>query len=126
MSVPSDRKYMASHEWHKLTGDVVTIGISQFAADELTDVTYVDLPAVGKAVTKGKPFGVVESVKATSDLYCGVDGEVVEVNAGLNDHPDWVNSDPFEKGWMIRVKVADAGQLGDLLSAEQYQKSITG
>ena len=119
MPAPSDRKYSASHEWHKQEGDVVTIGITQFAVDELTDITYVDLPAVGKQLAAGKTFGEIESVKATSELYSGVTGEVVEVNGALKDDPSLVNSDPFGKGWMIKVKAAGA-DLNGMMTGEAY------
>lgn len=124
MSVPTDRRYLSSHEWHKLDGDICTIGITKFAADELTDITYVSLPKVGAAVTAGKPFGEVESVKATSDLFAGVSGTVTEVNATLNDSPELVNNDSFDGGWMIKVKVSDAAQHAGLLSAGDYEKQL--
>lgn len=124
MAVPADRKFLKSHEWHKLDGDVVTIGISKFAADELTDITYVSLPAVGKQLTAGQTFGEVESVKATSDLYSGVSGTVVEVNAKLNDAPELVNNDSFDGGWMVKVKISDPAQLNSLLSAPQYEAQL--
>ncbi len=119
MGAPSDRKYSASHEWHKQEGDVVTIGITQFAVDELTDITYVDLPAVGKQLTAGKAFGEIESVKATSELYSGVTGEVVEVNGALKADPSLVNTDPFGKGWMIKVRAAGA-DLSGMMTGEAY------
>jgi glycine cleavage system H protein len=118
MPVPTDRKYLKSHEWHKPEGDLTVIGITQFAADELTDITYVNLPKVGQRLTAGDRFGEIESVKATSDLYAGVSGEVVEINSKLNDNPGLVNSDPFADGWMIKVR-ADAGD-GDLLDPAAY------
>jgi len=124
MAVPGDRKYLKSHEWHKLDGGVVTIGITQHAADELTDVTYVDLPKVGAKVTGGKPFGVIESVKATSDLISGVDGEVTAINSDLNDHPDLVNQDPFERGWMVRVRPSSPSQADALMTADAYEKQL--
>lgn len=124
MSAPSDRRYLKSHEWHKLDGNVVTIGITQFAADELTDITYVSLPAVGKEISAGKPFGEIESVKATSDLYAGVSGRVIEANKALNDHPELINSDPFGAGWMVKVQVADRAAYDALLAADQYQAQI--
>ncbi len=126
MSVPSDRRFLATHEWHKLDGDICTLGISQFAADELTDVTYVSLPAAGKEITAGQPFGEIESVKATSDLNAGVSGVVTEVNEKLNDAPELVNSDPFGDGWMIKVKVGDGSQHAGLLDAEAYTAQIAG
>ena len=122
MSAPTDRKYLKSHEWHKVEGNICTIGITQFAADELTDITYVDLPAVGTGVTAGDHFGEVESVKATSDLVSGVTGEVVEINHDLSNDPSIINTDPHESGWMIRVKMADPAELDALLSPEDYLK----
>ncbi|HUO07373.1 MAG TPA: glycine cleavage system protein GcvH [Phycisphaerae bacterium] len=119
MGAPADRKYATTHEWHKQEGDVVTIGITQFAVDELTDVTYVDLPAKGKQLSAGKSFGEIESVKATSELYSAVAGEVVEANDALKDDPSLVNTDPYGKGWMIKVKVPGAN-LDGLMTAEQY------
>jgi glycine cleavage system H protein len=123
MPVPQDRKYLETHEWHQLAGDVVTIGITQNAADELTDITYVKLPAVGTKVTAGSPWGEIESVKATSDLYTGVSGTVSAVNDELNANPGLVNSDPLGKGWMIKVKASNAAaEMGKLLSADDYLK----
>jgi len=124
VGVPTDRRYLKSHEWHKLEGGLCTIGITKFAADELTDITYVSLPKVGKEILAGQTFGEVESVKATSDLYCGVSGVVVEVNAALGDAPELVNSDPFNAGWMIKIKVADPSQYDRLLSAADYDRQI--
>ncbi|HEX4053998.1 MAG TPA: glycine cleavage system protein GcvH [Tepidisphaeraceae bacterium] len=120
MPVPNDRRYLQSHEWHQLSGDIVTIGITQIAADELTDITYVKLPAVGATVSANAPFGEVESVKATSDLNSGVSGTVTAVNTGLIANPGLVNADPLGKGWMIKVKVTDPGQVAKLLSADEY------
>jgi len=120
MTAPTDRKYLPSHEWHKVDGDVVTIGITQFAADELTDITYVDLPEVGAIVRANQGFGEIESVKATGDLNSGVSGEVVEVNDEVKNDPSLVNSDPHEKGWMIKVKLSNPAELDKLLSPEQY------
>jgi glycine cleavage system H protein len=122
MPVPKDRKYLETHEWHQLAGEVVTIGITQIAADELTDITYVKLPAIGTKVAANAAWGEIESVKATSDLYSGVSGTVTAINSELNANPGLVNSDPFGKGWMIKVKVADAGQFAKLLSADDYLK----
>ena len=120
--VPKDLRYTKDHEWVKVDGDVATIGVTDYAASQLGDVVFVDLPAVGKAVDQFATFGVVESVKAVSDLYAPVSGEVTDVNAELGAKPELVNSDPFGDGWMIRVKVSDAGQLTDLLDAAGYEQ----
>ena len=126
MGVPTDRRYLASHEWHKLEGEICTIGVSQFAADELTDVTYVSLPEPGTEVTAGQSMGEVESVKATSDLNSGVSGVVTEINEKLNEAPELVNNDPFGEGWMIRVKITDRSQLDGLLDASAYEAQLGG
>jgi len=126
VSVPGDLKYAESHEWHKAEGKIVSIGITQFAADALTDITYVDLPAVGAIVIAGEHFGEIESVKATSDLVSGVSGTVTEVNAALEDDPALVNNEPFEGGWMIQVEASDLSELDQLLSAEEYEAHIAG
>ena len=120
MSVPADRRYLESHEWHKLDGDLVTIGITQVAADELTDITFIQLPKVGQAITAGEPFGEIESVKATADLMSGVSGVVMEANSALKDNPGLINHDPYAAGWMIKVKPTDPASVQNLLSAEDY------
>ena len=122
MSTPTDRTYLETHEWHKVDGDTVTIGITQYAADELTDVTYVALPKVGDHIDANGRFGEVESVKTTSELYSGVAGSVVAVNEHLNSNPGLVNSDPFNTGWMIKLKATDPSQASKLLSAADYEK----
>lgn len=122
-SIPSDdRRYLPSHEWHRLDGNTVTIGITQIAADELTDITFVSLPRVGATVQAGTPFGEIESVKATSDLYSGVSGKVTEVNSDLTKSPSLVNTDPYEKGWMIKVQTTATDELNKLLSGDEYLK----
>jgi glycine cleavage system H protein len=122
MSAPTDRKYLATHEWHKIEGDTATIGITQIAADELTDITYVSLPKVGAKVTANKPFGEIESVKATSDLYSGVSGEILAINDGLNSDPGLVNRDPHAAGWMIKVKLSNPAEVNSLLDTDAYLK----
>jgi glycine cleavage system H protein len=121
---PSDRKYLHTHEWHLTSGDTVTLGISQFAADELTDVTYVSLPKVGQSFKAGDRFGEIESVKATSDLYTGVAGTVTEINEALNSDPALVNREPYTGGWMVKLKVSDPAGLNALLPVEEYLKKI--
>jgi glycine cleavage system H protein len=117
---PSDRKYLPTHEWHKPEGTTVTIGITQIAADELTDVTFVQLPKVGTKLEANSRFGEIESVKATSDMYIGVAGTVVKVNEELAKNPGLVNTDPYNKGWMIQVQTAGDAKLDGLLSVADY------
>ena len=119
---PADLRYTKDHEWVRVDGETATIGVTDFAANQLGDVVFVDLPVVGRSVDQFATFGVVESVKAVSDLYAPVSGEVVEVNDSLASKPELVNSDPFGEGWMIRVEIGDAAQLGDLLDAAAYEK----
>jgi glycine cleavage system H protein len=120
--VPAELRYTKDHEWVRVDGDTATIGVTDFAANQLGDVVFVDLPSAGKAVEQFATFGVVESVKAVSDLYAPVTGEVTEVNAELGANPELVNSDPFGAGWMIKVKLGDAGQIEELLDAAGYEK----
>jgi glycine cleavage system H protein len=122
MPVPTDRTYLETHEWHKVDGGVVTIGITQIAADELTDITYVALPKVGDKVTANARWGEIESVKATADLYSGVSGTVSEVNTQLASNPGLVNTDPYNAGWMIKVKATNPEEAAKLLKADDYLK----
>lgn len=124
MAVPNDRKYSQTHEWFKADGDVVTVGITQFAADELTDITFVDVPKVGTKVTAGSHFGEIESVKATSELFCAVSGEVTVTNKRLAEEPGLVNSDPLGEGWMIKIKCSDLSPLAKLLDGPAYDKMV--
>ncbi len=122
--VPADLRYTKDHEWVRVEGDRATVGVTDFAAHQLGDVVFVDLPAVGRAVEQFATFGVVESVKAVSDLFAPLGGEVVEVNPKLAEHPELVNSDPFGDGWMIRLRVADAGQAATLLDPPAYEQLV--
>lgn len=122
MASKDDRRYLESHEWHKVAGGVVTIGVSKFAVDELTDITFLDIARKSGAIKAGDTFGEIESVKATSELYCGIDGEVVEVNQAVIDSPETINEDPWDKGWLIKVRPADAKQVDKLLGAAEYDK----
>jgi len=124
MAVPNDRKYLATHEWFKPEGELVVMGITQFAADELTDITFVSLPKVGASFKAGGVIGEIESVKATSELFTGVSGSVVEVNAALADHPEHVNQDAFGKGWMLKLKVSDLKELDVLIASDKYESQI--
>lgn len=121
---PKDVRYSTEHEWARLEDGRVRVGITKFAADRLTDVVFVELPAVGTTVTFMEPFGVVESVKAVSDLYAPVSGAVVEINATLATSPEVVNTDPYGQGWMILIKPHDLAELEKLMTAEQYVKMI--
>lgn len=124
MKFDKDARYLESHEWARKEGDVVVIGISDHAQDSLSDVVFVEFPAVGDTLKKGDVFGVVESVKAASDLYMPVSGEVVAINETLEDTPEVVNSDPFGAGWMIKVAPGNPAQWDELLTVEQYEASI--
>jgi len=124
-NVPSDLRYAKSHEWLKPLGDgTATVGITDHAQHALGDITYVQLPKVGANLKAGETFGVVESVKAASDVYAPVAGTVLEVNAALNQAPDTVNRDPYAAGWMIKLKLAQASETAMLLDAASYQKTL--
>ena len=118
---PTDLKYTKDHEWVRLDGDVATVGITDYAQGELGDVVFVELPETGASVSRGTSFGVVESVKAASDLYAPVSGEVTEVNGSLQDAPDLVNTAPFEDGWMIKIRPSDKAELQKLMDASSYE-----
>jgi glycine cleavage system H protein len=124
MSYPSDLRYTKDHEWVRLGDNVVEIGITQYAQEQLGDVVYVDLPEAGAQVTAGQSFGSIESVKAVSELFAPVSGEVVEVNPELKHHPEVVNSNPHGT-WMIKVRLADGGDTNALLDSAQYQALLT-
>jgi glycine cleavage system H protein len=121
MNIPNDLRYDKSHEWVRLEGDIATIGITDHAQEELTDVVFVELPALGREVDAGDPTAVVESVKAASDIYSPVSGEVVEVNEAVEADPSLVNTDPYGAGWIYKLKVRDVAQVEGLLDAAAYQ-----
>ena len=123
-NVPGDLKFVKSHEWVRLSGDTATVGISDHAQHELTDVVFVELPAVGRKVKAGESCAVVESVKTASDIYAPVSGEVVEANPQLAGHPDLVNRAPYGDGWFFKIKLSDPAELDRLLSPESYSKQI--
>ena len=125
MNTPDDLKYAKSHEWLKDNSDgTVTIGITEHAQDALGDVVFIELPKVGREFNAGEVFGVVESVKAASDLYAPVNGEVIEVNSLLEQTPEIINESPFKNGWIIKIKMSDSAQINQLLDAEGYRQSI--
>lgn len=121
MEFPEELKYTDEHEWVMVEDDLVTVGITDFAQDSLGDVVFVELPEVGTVLVAGKPFGVVESVKAVSDIYAPVSGEVVEVNEELPESPEVINTSPYEDGWMIKIKISDPSELDDLMDSDAYQ-----
>jgi glycine cleavage system H protein len=122
--VPTDLHYTKDHEWVRVDGDRATVGITAYAAEQLGDIVFVELPDVGRSLDQFAAFGVVESVKAVSDLFAPVGGEVVETNATLTSQPELVNSDPYDGGWMVRLRLADAAQLDGLLDATAYDALI--
>jgi glycine cleavage system H protein len=124
MSAPSNLKYSTDHEWVLFDGDVATIGITQFAADQLGDIVYLDLPKVGTEIKAGTIVGEIESTKSVGELYTPADGEVVEVNQDAVDAPDTLNNDPYEAGWLIKVKLSDPSQLDSLLDEASYNAHI--
>lgn len=126
MNIPSELKYTKDHEWIKIEGETVTIGVTDFAQSELGDIVYVDVDTLDESVDKDDVFGSVEAVKTVSDLFMPLSGEVIEFNENLEDEPELVNKDPYGEGWMVKVAISDVSQLEDLLDAEAYQNLIQG
>lgn len=124
MSCPENLRYAKSHEWSLIKDDTVVVGITDFAQNQLGDVVYLELPAIGTQVEKGKEFGVIESVKAVSELYAPLSGEIVKVNNALIETTDTINKDPYDQGWMIQIKLKNKDEIKDLLSQSDYQKLI--
>ena len=124
MNVPDDLKYTAEHEWIRVEGDEVVVGVTDFAQGELGDVVFIEIETEGETLDLGETFGTIEAVKTVSDLYMPLDGEIIGVNSSLEDTPELVNSQPFGDGWMIRIKISDPAQLDDLLSADAYRELI--
>jgi glycine cleavage system H protein len=122
--IPEDRRYSQEDEWARLEDERITVGVTDYAQQQLGDIVFVELPAVGTAVEKGEPFGVIESVKAVSDLYAPVSGQVVEVNADLGEHPEHVNEDCYGDGWMLTIEVEDTSEFDSLLDAAGYRKHV--
>ncbi|PTM11464.1 MAG: glycine cleavage system protein GcvH [Bacteroidetes bacterium] len=124
MNIPSDLKYTKDHEWIKVDGDTITVGITDFAQSELGDIVYVEVETVDETLNADEVFGTVEAVKTVSDLFLPVSGEIIEFNESLEDEPEKVNTDPYGEGWMIKVKCSDISQLDNLLSANDYKNLI--
>jgi glycine cleavage system H protein len=126
MNIPEDLKYTKDHEWLRIDGNVATVGITDFAQGELGDIVFVEIETEGEKLDKEEVFGTIEAVKTVSDLFMPVSGEVIEVNPGLEDAPDAINSDPYGEGWMIRIQVDNMDELNELLSPEQYKEEVAG
>lgn len=125
MKVPEELRYTENDEWVRVKGEIAEVGITDHAQDQLSDIVYLEVhPAPGEAVKAGDVFAAVESVKAAADVYAPLDGEVSEVNESLKDSPETINSDPYEAGWMVKIKLADAGQVDKLMDAAAYQKRV--
>ena len=124
MNVPKDLKYTKDHEWVKIKGDIAVIGITDFAQGELGDIVYVEVDTLEETLQKEEVFGTVEAVKTVSDLFMPLSGEILEFNESLETNPEKVNEDPYNEGWMIKMKVNDLSEMDDLLSAEDYQSTI--
>lgn len=126
MNIPADLKYTKDHEWIKVEGDIATVGITDFAQGELGDIVYVDVESLDEEVAKDEVFGTVEAVKTVSDLFMPLSGEVSEFNEELEDEPEFVNKDPYGKGWMIKIKMTDTSEVDSLLSADAYKELVVG
>ena len=126
MNIPSELKYTKDHEWVKIEGDTATVGITDFAQGELGDIVYVEVETVDETLDAEEVFGTVEAVKTVSDLFLPLSGEIIEFNESLEDEPEKVNSDPYGAGWMIKLKISDASQIDDLMSADDYKALISG
>ena len=124
MEIPEGLKYSKEHEWVATEDSSATIGITDYAQDQLGEVVYIELPAVGDKISKDDPFGVVESVKAVSDIYAPISGTVTEINQELVESPEMVNEDPYGDGWLIKIRVTDAAELDDLMDSEEYQEMV--
>jgi glycine cleavage system H protein len=126
MENPIDRKYSKEHEWIKIDGDIATVGITDFAQDQLTDVVFVELPDVGKQIEQNGNLCIVESVKSVSDVFSPISGKIVEVNKALDNSPELVNNEPFEGGWIAKLKIKNEAELDQLMTTEEYDTFLTG
>ncbi len=124
MSIPAELTYTKEHEWARIDGEIAVVGITDYAQGELGDIVYVDLPDVGTQISMGDSFGTIEAVKAVSDLFAPLSGEVIAVNDSLNDAPEKINQDPYNEGWMIRIKISSESEKEELLDSQQYENLI--
>lgn len=122
MNIPKDLKYTNDHEWVKIEGDIGTIGLTDYAQDQLSDIVFVEMPIVGDSFEKDEAFGTVEAVKTVADMMMPVGGEIIEINENLEDAPETINSDPFGDGWIVKIKIANPDELNELLDAAEYKK----
>jgi glycine cleavage system H protein len=126
MNIPENLKYTKDHEWVKVDGEIATVGISEYAQGELGDIVFVEIETVGETLEKEETFGTIEAVKTVSDLFMPMSGKIIEKNESLDDSPEDVNKDPYNKGWMIKVKISDPSEFDELLDAATYKKLIEG
>jgi len=126
LNLPDDLRYAEDHEWTKLEGDKVKIGIDDYAQDQLGDIVFVELPEIGATFSKGEEFGTVESVKAVSELFMPIGGEILAINTGLEETPEYVNNSPYDEGWMIEIKPSDVAEMDALMDKEAYIKMLKG
>ena len=126
MNIPDNLRYSEDHEWLKVDGSIGTEGITDYAQHELSDIVYVELPEVGREVSKGEAIGTIEAVKTVADIYAIVSGKIVEVNENLKSHPELMNKDPYGDGWIVKIEIKDQGEVNSLLDAEAYKKLIEG
>jgi len=124
MKVLDNLKYTSDHEWLKIEGDKAYVGITDYAQKELGDIVFIEVETVGETIEKGEPFGTIEAVKTVSDMFMPVTGEVLEFNEELTGNPELVNQDPYEKGWVVKIKISDPSQINELLDAQAYKESI--
>ena len=122
MAVPADRRYAETHEWHMQEGDLVVVGLTQFAVDQLTDITFAEMQGEGTTVEAGGEIGEVESVKTSSDVYSGISGEIVQINSALADDPSVLNTDPFGEGWLVKIRPSNPDELDGLMNAATYEE----
>ena len=126
MNIPQGLRYTKEHEWAGLNGNIVTIGITDYAQGELGDIVFIELPEIGASVEAGSAFGTIEAVKAVADLFAPMSGEIVEINTALEDTPELINQSPYDDGWMVKVKVTDTSEFGKLMDADAYRQMLEG
>jgi len=124
MEIPKDLKYTNEHEWARIEGDVATVGITDYAQESLGDVVYIETPEIGTKVKKGEELGSIESVKAVSDVFSPISGEIVEVNEELADHPEYINQSPYDKGWIVKIKISNPEEADELMDNTKYEKFV--